>query len=107
MNKIETSIKNKIENEFEPSYFELENESKFHSVPENSETHFRILIVSNKFKDMNRVKRSQAVYSLLKEELDGGLHALAQRLYTPEEWEKLKNSVDLSSPDCKGGSKKS
>jgi stress-induced morphogen len=94
------SIKAMLEEAFSPIYLELENESHKHSVPPGSETHFRTLIVSEKFAGLSRVERSRMVNDLLKQEFLAGLHAFAQRTYTPQEWQSLKGSVDSSSPPC-------
>jgi acid stress-induced BolA-like protein IbaG/YrbA len=49
--------------------------------------HFEALIVSAEFADLNRVKRQQRVYAILRDRLDSGeLHALSMRTLTPEEW---------------------
>ena len=43
----------------------LENESFMHNVPPNSETHFKLVIVSNDFVELTNVKRHQAIYNAL------------------------------------------
>ena len=43
----------------------LENESFMHNVPPNSETHFKLVIVSNDFEELTNVKRHQAIYNAL------------------------------------------
>jgi BolA family transcriptional regulator, general stress-responsive regulator len=96
------TIQTKLEKEFAPTFIELLNESHMHSVPKNSETHFRLLLVSEKFVGASRVQRSRLVYDCLKEELAGGVHALAQRTYTPEEWAEMNETVEMSSPPCFG-----
>ena len=49
--------------------------------------HFEAVIVSDRFSGLNRVKRQQTIYALLKERLDSGeLHAISMRTLTPEEW---------------------
>ena len=49
--------------------------------------HFAALIVSEEFAGMNRVKRQQRVYQIIKHKLDSGeLHALSMQTLTPEEW---------------------
>jgi acid stress-induced BolA-like protein IbaG/YrbA len=49
--------------------------------------HFAALIVSREFAGMNRVKRQQRVYQIIKGKLDSGeLHALSMQTLTPEEW---------------------
>jgi stress-induced morphogen len=49
------------------------------------ETHYSVLLVTEVFRDMTRVARSRAVHAVLAAEFDGGLHALALTLRTPEE----------------------
>jgi stress-induced morphogen len=52
------------------------------------ETHYSVLLVSDTFRDMNRVARSRAVHAAVAEEFDGGMHALALTLRTPQEHAK-------------------
>ncbi len=52
------------------------------------ETHYSVLLVSETFRDMNRVARSRAVHAALAAEFAGGMHALALTLRTPEEQAK-------------------
>jgi stress-induced morphogen len=101
--KIENSIREKIERLIQPHYFELENESRKHSVPPNSETHFRILLVASFFENMSRVERARTMHELLSDELSGGVHALSERMFTPSEWQKLSDQQKLMiSPLCLG-----
>ena len=88
-----------------PVHLSVMNESHQHNVPANSETHFKIVMVSPRFDDMRPVARHQQVYQLLDEELKGGVHALALHLFTEQEWQ-AKNGQAPASPDCLGGSKK-
>ena len=104
--KIENAIRQKIESSCSPEYFELENESHKHSVPVGSETHFRLLIVSDFFKNMSRVDRARKVHELLSLELKGGVHALSERMFTLEEWAGLSDQQKLMiSPSCLGKKK--
>jgi len=100
------AIESKLYDECSPSFLEVVNESHQHSVPENSETHFKITVVSDVFKGLSAVKRHQLVYVLLQEELDAGVHALALHLYTPEQWSERHMNSPVS-PPCAGGSKAS
>ena len=86
-----------------PTVIQLEDESHKHSVPEGAESHFKLVCVSQAFAGLMPVRRHQKVYGELQAELDGGLHALALHLYTPEEWSAQQQAP--ASPDCKGGSK--
>jgi stress-induced morphogen len=90
----------KLEEVFQPSHLTLQNESQMHNVPRGSETHFKVLMVSEKFHAMNRLARQRLVYEALQSEISSGLHALTVRLYTPEEWNELDESVQFRSPEC-------
>ena len=103
---IEKSIKEKLLTKFSPIFLLVENESHLHSVPENSETHFKILLASDSFKDLGRVERHQLVYSVLGEELKNKVHALSQRVYSLDEWEKIKDNYNFASPLCSGAKRK-
>jgi BolA protein len=49
------------------------------------ETHYRVTVVSEAFRDQKRVDRSRTVHAALADEFEHGLHALALTLMTPEE----------------------
>jgi BolA-like protein 1 len=97
-------IENQVREAIKPLHLEIENESSQHSVPTGSETHFKILIVSQLFLGLSRIERQRKVYSLLDSEFKSGLHALTVRALTPEEWEK-DGADGFISPECRGGSK--
>jgi stress-induced morphogen len=101
----ETWLRKTVETNFAPEYYELENESHMHSVAPGSETHFRLLIVSEAFADKPRLERSRMVNQLVKDEMIHGLHALTQRTMTPREWSEVKDTFVMVSPTCQGGSK--
>lgn len=107
MGPLETTLRQKIEGAFKPEYYELENESHSHSVPANSETHFKLVVVSEAFAGKSRLDRSRMVTDLFKAELSQGLHALTQRTMTPPEWAAVKDTFVMASPACRGGSKRS
>lgn len=86
----------------DPVYLTVENESHMHSVPPNSETHFKVTLVSPRFEGMMPVKRHQQVYTILADEKAGPVHALALHLYTPDEWQARSNTRP-DSPHCRGG----
>ncbi|KXS39741.1 MAG: BolA protein [Halomonadaceae bacterium T82-2] len=86
----------------EPVHLSVENESHKHHVPPNSETHFKVTLVSTRFEGLMPVKRHQQIYALLAEELSGPVHALALHLYTPAEWD-ARGSQRPDSPNCRGG----
>ncbi len=87
LNLVEAKLREKLA----PDHLEVVNESHMHSVPAGSETHFKVVVVSEKFEGLSSVKRHQLVYGALAEELGkkpvhGGIHALAITSRTPSEW---------------------
>lgn len=101
--KIESSIRSKLHTAFEPLYMELENESHRHSLSPDGETHFKLVLVSNKFAQMGRLDRQRLVLSLLEEERQMGLHAFSMKLLSPTEWEAQSGSVKHQTPNCHDG----
>ncbi|WP_252109478.1 MULTISPECIES: BolA/IbaG family iron-sulfur metabolism protein [unclassified Halomonas] len=98
---LQTQIEQKL-TALSPDVLRVENESHMHNVPANSETHFKVTLVSDSFEAMMPVKRHQQIYALLADELGGPVHALALHLYTPAEWE-ARGGERPNSPDCLGG----
>ena len=47
--QIQQTIERKLEEGLEPEFLEVVNESHMHSVPPNSETHFRVTVVAPVF----------------------------------------------------------
>lgn len=86
------------------AHLEVINESHMHSVPANSETHFRVIVVSDDFDGANRVKRHRAINKLLAPQLAGPVHALAIEAVTPAQWE-ANGGAKITAPKCHGGSK--
>jgi len=103
---VQETIENKITEALSPSYLTVMNESYMHSVPPGSESHFKLVVVTDCFHGVPRVRRHQTVNGILKDELAGPLHALSMETLTPEEWER-KGGVVRASPDCLGGGKRS
>jgi BolA protein len=100
---IQQQIERKLRERFTPVVLEVVNESSMHSVPAGSETHFKVTVVSSAFEGKTLVGRHRLIYTLLDDEIRGGLHALAITSRTPAEWEK--NGAVTPSPQCLGGSK--
>lgn len=99
-------------------FIEVINESSGHSVPKGSETHFKVIVVSNKFQGLLPIQRHRVVYNILKPEMRNDsipedrtnfhkIHALSIIAKTESEWEQEKDRLlSLSSPQCRGGGKK-
>ncbi len=97
-------IEQKILEALTPSYLDVINESHMHNVPPGSESHFKVVVVSEAFDGQRLVQRHQQINALLADELANGVHALTMQTLTAEEWVK-KNGVVPDSPNCHGGSK--
>ena len=72
-----------------PSTLEVVDDSARHAghagAHEGGETHYSVLVVSDRFLGKSRVARSREVHELLKPEFDAGLHALGLTLKAPGE----------------------
>lgn len=101
---LQTEIERKLA-QLDPVHLEVVNESHMHSVPANSETHFKVTVVSERFSGQMPVARHRLVNRILEQELAGGVHALALHTKTPGEWYEQGGEVP-DSPQCLGGSKK-
>jgi BolA protein len=98
---IKDTIEKKLNSSFSINELTVENESHNHNVPAGSESHFKVVLVSNDFKGMNKVKQHQQIYKVLAEELAGEVHALALHTYDIEAWAAIRKAPE--SPDCLGG----
>ncbi|TKI06282.1 transcriptional regulator BolA [Martelella alba] len=94
-------IEAKIRAAFDPVYLEVTDESYRHNVPAGSESHFKVVLVSDCFAGERILTRHRSLYATLAEELAGPVHALALHTYTLKEWASLQNAVPAS-PPCRG-----
>ena len=101
---VHEKIEQKISEALSPTHLQVINESHMHNVPPGSESHFKLVVVTDTFSGVPRVRRHQTVNGILKDELAGPVHALSMETLTMEEWER-KGGVVRPSPDCLGGSK--
>ena len=101
---VQQDIELQLAQDFVPEFLDVANESHQHSVPANSETHFKVVLVSQRFDGLRKVARHQQVYAALASQLAGPVHALALHTYTASEWQARQEAAP-GSPDCLGGSK--
>ncbi len=91
-----SAIEAKLAAAFAPERLEVIDESHLHAGHHHGddhhaafdgtgETHFRVRIVSQAFAGLGRVARHRAINEALKEELAGGVHALALEPSAPGE----------------------
>ncbi len=98
---VQQEIETKL-NSLEPLHLEVINESDNHNVPDGSQSHFKVVIVTEQFNDTGRVARHRMINRLLEDELRGPVHALAIHAYTRDDWEDRFGKAPMS-PPCAGG----
>jgi BolA protein len=96
-NVISKKIVEKINIFFKPSSLRIINESFMHNVPADAESHFKLVIVSDKFIDMSLIERHRSVYSALGS-IMSEIHALSIHAFDNLEFNK--NPMILDSPQC-------
>jgi len=101
---VQTTIERKLEENFQPVFLQVFNESYKHCVPKNSETHFKVVVVSDSFTGKTPIQRHRTVNSVLQEELNNGVHALSIQAKTTQQWEKSQKVI-ADTPPCLGKSK--
>ena len=79
--KVAKKIENKILKELTPTRCELIDESHLHSghvgARPEGETHFRLCVSSPKLSYKSRLEKQRVIHKILKEELEGPVHALS------------------------------
>lgn len=95
---IREQIEAKLRAAFDPMYLEVVDESYRHNVPAGSESHFKVVLVSDRFTGERFLNRHRMIYGTLTEELSNTVHALALHTYTIKEWEALQDTVFASPP---------
>lgn len=101
---VESAVRAKLTAAFAPSHLDVINESYKHSVPRGSESHFKVVVVSDKFEGVKLLARHRAVNGVLEAEIAGPIHAISITAKTPAQWEKAQHK-SRDTPGCLGGSK--
>ena len=87
-----------------PSHLEVINESYMHRVAPGSESHFKVVVVSQAFEGQRLLGRHRQVNGVLADELAGAIHALALHTYTESEWQarsrRQRRRVASANPLC-------
>ena len=86
-------IENIILANYEPYFFSVLDVSEQHrghqNFKEGLESHFEIIIVSEKFSNLNRIERHRMVNQSLREEFLSDLHSVIIKTYTIEEYKNI------------------
>ena len=51
--------------------------------------HFQVVVVAEQFGGASLVEQHQMVYRALSDEIEGDLHAIGLKTYTPESWKRM------------------
>ncbi len=97
---VATLIKQKLTKSFSPVYLDVLNESNRHNVPPGSESHFKVVVVSDAFEGKRLIARHRLVNEALADELENVIHALSIHTYSEAEWQQ-RPEVQRT-PNCKG-----
>ncbi len=82
-------IRQKIEGALDVVRLEVVDDSARHAghagARPEGETHFQVLVISPEFAGLSRLERQRRINDILKEELEGAIHALSIKALTPDE----------------------
>jgi BolA protein len=82
-------IRARLEAELSPESLQVEDESHMHVGHEGAKSglgHFRVLVVSDKFRGQSPIKRHRLVYQAMGDLMQTDIHALAIEAFTPDEF---------------------
>jgi BolA family transcriptional regulator, general stress-responsive regulator len=89
MGPVAQAIADKLHTTFSPERLEVIDDSSKHAghsgAREGGESHFTVRITAAAFAGAGRVQRQRQVYTALKEELAGPVHALSVQAFAPGE----------------------
>jgi len=99
---VQADIEQKLAQGINAMHMEVINESANHNVPPGSESHFKVVLVSEDFADKKLIQRHRMINEILADELQSKIHALAIHTYTESEWKEINGDAPMS-PPCQGG----
>jgi len=100
---VQQQIENTLRAAFSPAFLEVVNESDGHNVPKGSESHFKVVVVSDDFDGQSRIQRHKLVYSAAAKEIEL-VHAFSVSAFSVSEWDEKQGNIPAS-PPCLGGGK--
>ena len=91
--KRKLKIEKIISESYDPYFYSVIDVSEQHrghqNFKENIESHFEIIVVSDKFIDIKRIDRHRMVNYSLKDEFSSDLHSAIIKTYTIEEYKNI------------------
>jgi BolA protein len=103
---VQQTIEDKLTQNLSPLHLEVVNESNNHNVPPGSESHFKVVVVSDQFEGKSLIQRHRMINEVLQDELQNKIHALALHTYTQEDWQQRHGDAPMSPPCLGGGGRK-
>ncbi len=98
--RVHDVIERKLTTALMPTFLSIIDESDRHrghaGVRLHGESHFRLVIVSERFRGMQRMARQRMVYNLLKSELDEQIHAISMQTLTRDEERDIGRALPTS-----------
>ena len=94
---VQRRIEAKLDESLQLLHLEVINESGNHNVPDGSESHFKVVLVTEEFADLPLIRRHRTVNHILADELQV-IHALALHTYTESEWRSRHGDAPMSPP---------
>ena len=94
---VQRRIEAKLDESLQLLHLEVINESSNHNVPDGSESHFKVVLVTEEFADLPLIRRHRTVNRILADELQV-IHALALHTYTESEWRSRHGDAPMSPP---------
>ncbi len=82
-----------------PEHLQVQDESERHRGHTGAASgggHFRVTIVAGCFAGRSRLERHRLLHEVLEDELKAEIHALALRVFTPEEWARRGGAQERS-----------
>lgn len=98
--RMKTQIEELISRHIEPEHFEVTDESWQHGGGPEAQSHFKIVVVSNRFVGQKLLARHRVVQAILAD-IVAQVRAISLHTLTPEEWQNAaENNVNFRSPGC-------
>jgi BolA protein len=82
-------ITTRLEATFSPESLQVDDESHLHAGHEGAKDgrgHFRVLVISDKFRGQSAIKRHRMIYQAMGELMQTDIHALTIEAFTPDEF---------------------
>lgn len=97
--RMQQKIESIITAQLSPDVLIVKNESFMHGGDENTDSHFKIVIVTPKFEGLRLLQRHRLVQDHLNLEVQPYIRAVSLETHTPAEWKERGETVTRS-PSC-------